>query len=363
MFGRKKGAQEFTVSNETILRIIGLSIATLLAVRFLENIIHPLTLIFVSLFLAMALNPAVIWVSARLKSRSRVRATSAAYVAVMSVLILFLSLIVPPLVRQTTTFVQDIPSTISNLKRNKGATGDFIRKYKLEDQVNELASSWSNSIGSGSVQSKVVSTANRVIANLVSIITVLILTFMMLVEGPRWLGLFWSQYPEKRRKHFKKIVTKMYGVVTSYVNGQVLIAAIAASFSIVALFIATNIFNAPSVNPIALGGIVFLFGLIPTIGAILSSVVVVLFSLFTSAPLAITMFIYFIVYQQIENATIQPYIQSRANELTPLLVFIAAILGIGFGGFLGAFIAIPVAGSIKVLIDDYTERKQTSQEG
>ncbi len=361
MFGRKKDAQEITISNETVLRVIGFGIATLLAIRFLENIIHPLTLIFVSFFLALALNPAVNWVSERLKSRSRVRATSMAYVAVISVLIFFLSLIVPPLVRQTTNFVQDIPSTISNLKRDQGAVGDFVRKYNLEDQVNELASSWSKNIGT--VQSKVVSTANRVISNLVSIITVLILTFMMLVEGPKWLESFWSQYPEKRRKHAKKMARKMYGVVTGYVNGQVLVAAIGASFSIIALFIATSVFNAPSVNPIALGGIVFLFSLIPTVGAILSSIVVVLFSLFASVPLAITMFVYFIIYQQIENATIQPYIQSRTNELTPLLVFLAAILGIGFGGFLGAFIAIPAAGSVKVLVDDYYERKRSDIEG
>jgi predicted PurR-regulated permease PerM len=82
----------------------------------------------------------------------------------------------------------------------------------------------------------------------------------------------------------------------------------------------------------------------------------VLFSLFASVPLAITMLIYFIIYQQIENTTIQPFVQSRANELTPLIVFIAAILGIGFGGLLGGIVAIPIAGCAKVLFDDYIER-------
>jgi predicted PurR-regulated permease PerM len=71
---------------------------------------------------------------------------------------------------------------------------------------------------------------------------------------------------------------------------------------------------------------------------------------------------YFVVYQQIENATIQPYIQSKGNELTPMLVFIAAILGVGFGGILGAFIAIPAAGCLKILADDYFETLSSDPE-
>jgi predicted PurR-regulated permease PerM len=60
-----------------------------------------------------------------------------------------------------------------------------------------------------------------------------------------------------------------------------------------------------------------------------------------------------VVYFFVENHTFQPYIQSRLNDLTPLTVFVAAILGIGFGGLLGAIIAIPTASAVKVLLEDY----------
>jgi predicted PurR-regulated permease PerM len=136
------------------------------------------------------------------------------------------------------------------------------------------------------------------------------------------------------------------------------IAALGAFFAVVALTIATTIFDVSTINPIAFGGIVFLFALIPTVGALISSAIIILFSSFVSLPLALTMLVFFIVYQQIENATIQPYVQSRANELTPLIVFIAVIVGVGFGGLLGAIIAIPIAGCMKVLFDDYVMRRQ-----
>ena len=356
MFGRDKKQLEITISNRTIIRVIGFGLGTLFVLSFISSILHPLTLIFVAFFLTLALNPVVTRLSSKLKSKSRIRATAISYLAVVSFLIGFLLLVTPPLINQTVDFVKDVPQTLRELEDSEGVIGDFVRNNDLEEQVTQIANNWAKD--TSSVADQAVSVANRVISNLVSIITVLILTFMMLVEGPKWLGLFWRQYPKDKAEHAKKIASKMYGVVTGYVNGQFLVAAIGATFAVIALSIATTVFNVNTINPIALGGIVFLFGLIPTIGVIISTAIVVLFSLFASVPLAITMLIFFIVYQQIENATIQPYIQSRANELTPLIVFTAAIIGVGFAGILGAIIAIPIAGCVKVLFDDYIERNQ-----
>lgn len=161
-----------------------------------------------------------------------------------------------------------------------------------------------------------------------------------------------SLLPPGKREHRRKLARKMYRVVVSYVNGQAIIAALGGTFAAVALYIFSQIFNAP-VNAIALGGIVGLFALLPLIGTTIGAVIVVLASLLVSAPLAIAAAIYFIVYQQIENVTIQPYIQSKSNNLTPLTVFASALLGVGFGGLLGAIIAIPTAGCIKILVEDH----------
>jgi predicted PurR-regulated permease PerM len=356
MFRKNTSAIEITISNRTILRIIAFVVGAGLALQIFESILHPLTLLFVSFFLALALNPAVTALSRKLRSNSRTRATSIAYIIVITVLIGFFSLIMPPLVNQTTDFVQEVPQTLRDLKVDDGVIGSFVRRYNLEEQIIQIANDWAND--TSNVTDQAVSTANRVVSNLISIITVLVLTFMMLIEGPKWIGVFWSQYPQSKRAHGKQIAQKMYSVVTGYVNGQVLVAGVGALFAVVALFVATTIFGVTSINPIALGGIVFLFGLIPTIGVVISSALVVIFSLFASVPLAITMLLYFIIYQQIENATVQPFIQARASELTPLLVFVSALLGIGFGGILGAIVAIPIAGCLKVLFDDYMSRKQ-----
>jgi predicted PurR-regulated permease PerM len=198
----------------------------------------------------------------------------------------------------------------------------------------------------------VLSTAGRVGAVVVSTIVVFVLTFMMLVEGPTWLKRFFDAQPKKKREQRRRVALRIYKQVTGYVNGQVLVATIAGVFAFVALVIVATIFSA-DINEVALAAIVALFALLPLIGATLGAIIVIFACLLVSLPLAITMAVYFVVYQQIENATVQPMIQSRLNNLTPLIVFISALIGVSLGGLIGAFIAIPVAGSIRILIEEY----------
>ena len=341
---------EVTVSNRTIIRVIVMVVATFLGIRFLMNISHALTLIFSSFFLALALNPAVSWISHQLKIKSRAAATGIAYLTVLVILIGFLAAVIPPLVRQTSDFISDLPATIESVTSTDSGLGKLVQKYDLQDSVDGIANDMRDRIKN--LPQPVLSTAGKVGSGLVSFIAVLFMTFMMLVEGPMWFQkLLELQEPAKREPR-KKLAMKMYRVITNYVNGQLLIAAIAASFAFVAMVIASNIFNV-EINALGFAGIIALAGLIPMIGNTIGAGIVVVVSALSSIPLAITMGIFFLVYQQIENVTIQPYIQSRKNELSPLLVFIAALCGIGLGGLLGGFVAIPLAACIRILLNDY----------
>src|SRR3954466_11448072 len=104
------------VTNRTIVRTILWVVATILMYKFIGRISHALTLIFLSFFLALALNPVVSWMSKKLKLRSRVRATAAAYVVIIIVLVAFFILVTPPLVRQTRSFIVDFPHIIQNFQ-------------------------------------------------------------------------------------------------------------------------------------------------------------------------------------------------------------------------------------------------------
>lgn len=352
-----KTPSEVTISNRTVIRIILLIVATIFTIRFALSISDVLVLIFISFFLAMALNPAVSWIARKLRLKSRVTATGIAYILVIAVLATFLTYVVPPLVRQTVDFVHDIPETIESVKTDDTAISRFVRRYNLDQQLEGFKNDITER--TQDLRQPVVATAGRVGSALVSIITVLVLTFMMLVEGHTWLDRYLRVLPKRRRNHHKELTQKMYRVVTGYVNGQLLLALIAASFAFIVMVIASTLLNV-SVNAVALAGILIFTGLIPMIGNTIGGVIVTLACLFVSTPLAIIMAVFFVLYQQIENVSLQPYIQSKYNELSPLLVFVAALLGVGIAGFLGALVAIPAAGCAKILLLDYLERRPSN---
>jgi predicted PurR-regulated permease PerM len=344
----KRSGVTINLSTEAVVRTIFLVIVALLFMKFVGRIGHQLELFAVSAFLAVALNPAVSSISRHLRIKSRIWATGLAYVFVMALLIGFVFLVVPPLAHQTNTFIKGVPNTVSNLKSADSAPGRLVQRYNLQSQVDKVSKDLSARLSDA--PGLVISTAGKVGSAFVATITIIVLTFMMLVEGPQWLDRFYAIMPSEKRKDYRMLGAKMYKVVTGYVNGQVLIAAIAALFAFTALTVASH-FTHSSVNAAALASIVFLFGLIPLIGNTIAAVIVVIICLFTSVPLAIIMAIYFPIYQQTENATLQPHIQAKNNQLTPLIVFMAALLGAGFAGLLGAFVAIPAAGCLRILLE------------
>ena len=342
------------VTNRTIVRTILWIALSIALYKFIGRISHGLTLVFAAFFLALALNPVVSWMSKHLGIKSRVRATGAAYLVVIAVLALFFIMVIPPLVRQTRTFISTVPETIQNFQSQDSRLAQAARRYHVDEKLTQGAKDFASHYSN--YGSTLLDTGKRIVEAVASILAVLVMTFMMLVEGPKWIEMFFGVVSDKKRPRYQRLARKMYRGVTGFVNGQVILALVAGIFAFIALEIASNIVDA-NINAAALAGIVAMFGLIPLFGNPLAATIVILVCLINTVALGLIMLIYFIVYFFIENHTFQPYIQSRLNDLSPLTVFVAAVLGIGFAGFLGALIAIPVASAVKILVEDYFERQ------
>lgn len=343
------------ITNRTIVRTILWVVVAIAALKLIGQTSHVLTLIFSAFFLALALNPVVSWVRRRLKIESRARATAVSYLMVVVFLAVFFALVIPPLVRQTQIFIKEVPQTVANFQSQDSSLARTVTKYHLDQRLNEGAKSFASNYSD--FGSTLLNTGKRVAEAVVSVFAVLVMTFMMLVEGPKWFELYFGTLPTAKRLHQRKLANKMYKSVSGFVNGQVILAVVAGAFAFITLEIAGQVLNVPS-NAAALAGIVAVFGIIPLFGNPIAATLVVFVSLLNSITLAAVMAIYFIIYFFVENHTFQPYLQSRLNELTPLLVFMAAIVGVSLGGILGAVVAIPAASAVKILVEDHFESRQ-----
>jgi predicted PurR-regulated permease PerM len=248
----------------------------------------------------------------------------------------------PVLIEQTTGLIASIPNAVSQVQEGNGPVAQLVDRYNLEGSLqnvlNEVFSGLAGATGS------VLDIAQGIFSGFAAAITILTLAIFMLLEGHRWQSLLWQYHPGHRRQENQELVQQMYNAVSSYFSGVLVIAALAAVFATIAMALVGIPYAIP------LGLVVGLFDLIPFVGATLAAAVVVIVALFSSTTAAIIMAVYFIIYQQLENNVIQPVIQGRSTELSPLVVTIAILIGASIAGLFGALVAIPVAASIKVLL-------------
>lgn len=352
LFSKENADLEISISTHSIVRVIALTFGAFLLLLAVRQSLHALTLIGVAFFLSLALDAPVRWLSANLPGKKRNKrnlATAISIGLIVVALIGFVATILPPLARQTTDFVQGLPELIDNTKNGKGVVGEFVVRHNLQGQVDKLSSQLSSR--TGDIGGTAWSTLTKIGSSVFAMLTVLVLTVMMLAEGPRWRKIMEDVVPNSKHKHYFGLMKDMRRVVQGYVNGQVLLAGIAALLIVPIFFIMGVSY------PIALMVIVFVCGLIPMVGHTIGAIICTMVALFTSLPAALVVLGYYILYQQIENYVVQPRIQANSTNMSPLLVFVAVLIGANFGGLLGALVSIPVMGCIRILILDYLQRR------
>ncbi len=340
----------------TILKVVGVIAAIWLGFKVLVIVFPIIIWLIAAVFFAVALNPAVSRIANFLPSPNRTVATGIAFMLVLGLIALLLGITLPPIFSQIIDFFSEkLPALYLDFIQGESFFANLINNYELDDDIRtgitEIGSRLAGSEGS------LTGLLNLLASFAINVIGVLVLTFMMLAEGPRLLNqISRLASSSEQLERWQRVGRQMYDVITSYINGQLLIAVIAGSTSLIVM---TWVGNVP--NPLAMAGIVALMSLIPLIGATVAAVIVVIATLLVSVKSAIIIAVFFIVYQQIENATIQPHIQSRSLSLSTMTVFIVALIGAKLGGIWGAILAIPAAGCLRVLLVDYFHTSQRYQ--
>lgn len=319
----------------------------------------------VAFFLALALNAPVSKLAKHLPGRSRVAGTAIAYVTVVAILASFLFLVVPPVAQQTMKFADTVPSLVENARTQWGGLNAFVEKYNLQPQVDRAVESFrGNATGwAADIGRNILTGVGSVVGALTSVLLVLVLSFLMLVEGPTWMRRIWGIYQDKERmERHRSVAQRMYAVVTGYVTGQLTVSAIGALASGLVVFILSFFFNVPANLALPTIAIAFTLSLIPMFGATIGGILISLLLAFNDVTAAVVFIIFFVVYQQVENNFVSPTIQSKKVELSALAVLGSVTIGLYMFGLAGGIISIPIAGCVKVLLDEYLTRTRQKRD-
>jgi len=331
------------------LRTVLSLLVTIIAVGVVLEVVwiarHVLTWILISLFLALALNPAVEWFQ-RQGLKRRGLAAAVTYLLALAFFVAIGFLFVPTLVNQVNDFVQKLPDYAHDVTHGRGRLGFLETKYHIQERIRDAVKDGGAKRLLG-LSGAAVTLAKGVITIVVATVTIAFMTFFMLLEGPTWMDRFYGLLPERSQQRWRKVGHDIYRTVGGYVTGNLLISLIAGGLTTIVLLI----MGVP--YAVALGLIVAILDLIPLAGATIAALLIGIVAFLHSVPAGIVVVGFFIVYQQIENHLLQPVIYGRTVQLSPLAVLISILIGAELAGILGALAAIPVAGSIQVILLDW----------
>jgi predicted PurR-regulated permease PerM len=329
--------------------LIVLGFALLLEVIWLSR--QVITWVLVALFLALALNPAVDFFQ---RIGLKRRGYAAGLTSLLTLLAIFglSSLFIPTLVSEANDFARAIPDYVEDISKGRGPIGDLAERYDVVDRVRTAVDEGGASSLLG-LSGTALTITKSIITVIVAAVTIGFMTFFMLLEGPRWVERFYALLPDGSQERAKRIGDQIYRTVGGYVTGNLLISIIAGVASTLVLLI-TGVSYA-----VALGLLVAILDLVPLAGATLAAILVTTVAVIDQGwVVGVIVLAFFLVYQQVENHVLQPIVYSRTVQLSPLAILIAVLIGAKLAGVLGALGAIPVAGTIQVLLVEWLRARR-----
>jgi predicted PurR-regulated permease PerM len=333
----------------TIVATVMVVAATYLAGKLIYRLRDVVLLVVVAGFIAVLLNPMVIFLQRHVVAR---RGFAVAIVTAWALLV-FMGLAVAfgyPLVNGITHLADRLPSYVASAESHKGWIGHIVLRYHIDSWVQRNAPkliSYAQSLSKPAL-----SIGKGAASLIIQLTTIFILVLLLLLEGPKMRRTLLSQMKPERAATITRVASQVNRAVTGYMLGNLLTSLIAGAV----VFVTLLILGVPF--PFLWGLWVALVDFLPMIGGALAGIPTVLFAATQSVTAGVTTLVVFLVYTQIENHVLNPIVMSKTVRISPLLVLLAVLVAASlgslvgglFGGFVAALLAIPAAGALQVLV-------------
>ena len=337
---------------QAILAAVGVIVAVYLLGRLVYVLRTEILLVVVASFAALLLNPAVVALqrTGRVALRRRGVAVALVVAAAVIVFAVVATLFGYPLVDAVGSFTKKLPAYVSQAEHGRGWIGHLVEKYNVQGWVRRNAPQLTDF--TQKLAKPALTLGKAAVSMVVALSVIFMLVVLLLLEGQRLrAGAMRLMRPE-RAERVSRIASEVNRSVTGYMFGNFITSVIAG----LVVGVALAILGVPYALLWALW--VALVDFLPMIGGALAGIPTVLFAFTHSLAAGIVAAVVFVVYTQVENHVLNPLVMSRTVHVNPLLVLLAILVGASlgdvfggsFGGFVGTLLAIPLAGSIQVVV-------------
>ncbi|WP_017570432.1 AI-2E family transporter [Nocardiopsis halotolerans] len=312
-----------------------------------------LMLLLISLFLALALEPAVNWLHRRRWPRGL--ATGAVMLLALALTMAFLSLLGSMLVGQVLAFVSEVPAMARAVLDWVNTT--FGTSYSPTTLLSELsgASGVIEQYASG-IANNVWGAGTTVLALLFNALTIALFTFYLCADGPRFRRVTCSVLPPRTQRE----VLRAWEIAISKTGGYLYSRALLALVCSGAHYVVLALLDIPFAFALALWvGVLSQF--IPTVGTYVGGAVPVLVALLEGVWPAVWVLVFVVVYQQFENYLLQPRITARTLDMHPAVAFGSVLAGVAVLGAPGALLALPMGASLQAFLGTYIRRYEVAE--
>lgn len=333
-------SQKIDISLSTFIRLILL----IAGIGFLYLIRDVLALLFIVLIIVAGLAP---FVERWQKTLTRPGAVISVFLIFFVILAAIVYLLVPPLVSQIQQFSANLPElTQSFSEAPRGGFFDEVSRL-VGQNLNNLSSQLAN-IG-GVLFSRTIGVINGVVA----VLTVLVLTFYLLIDDEGLKKLYKGLLPAEIHDNLTETTRKIAGKLGAWLRGQLLLMFAVGFFVTVGLLITQTPYA------LSLGIWAGLTEVIPIIGPWIGAVPGVIVGVAVSPLQGLLALLVYTIVQQLEGNILVPKIMAKAVGLNPVVVIIAILIGGKLYGLLGVLLSVPLAAVIGVIVEDWSVIRHT----
>lgn len=344
----KHGSRKIVVeiNTKTIVKVF-VVIAGILLLVYLRTVF----LMFVVAFILMsALRPAVDWLAKRKVPRSL--AVFMVFLVGVALFGTVLYFITPPLVEQVKVFVENFPDIVKSVLLSIGERFSALSTTLSPDNIDNFFEGYRSAMAATptnfwSSAWNTIETAMGFAGSLISVVMGISLAVYMVIERNRMVNTLLLFFSNEKREHVSEVISKVESKVGAWLRGQLVLCLIIGLVTWLVLTILQVKYA------VALGVLAGVLEIIPVVGPIVAAVPVVITAFSLSPWQGIGAFVATIAIQQLENALLVPVVMKRAVGLNPVVTLLAILVGSRLFDVVGAIIAVPFAGIITVLVDEY----------